>query len=273
MSQLVTDLKYRVPGRYLASWGALGVLLVVVIVAVSVTLQPNSMKIVTGLAGVLALASLGQMLVVMLGAIDLSVPAIVTVSAGMIVHYGTPGANIFLVILATLAVAVSISLVNWLFIGVFRINAIIVTLGTLGIVEGAVQIWTGVSFSDTGLTPQPIKDFSQASWFNVNACLLVAAVAGVLLTLVLTKTRGGRQVAAIGSNRRAAKFLGVRIARVECAGFAGAGLLYGLAGILVAASWARLMWQSESRISSSRSLESPSPEPPSMVDRRAWPAS
>src|SRR5882757_724475 len=175
MSQL-TDLKYRVPGRYLASWGALLVLLVVVIAAVPVTLEANSLKIITGLAGVLALAAFGQMLIVMLGAIDLSLPAIVTVPAGMIVHYGTPGANLVLVFLATLAVAVAISLVNWLFIGVFRINSIIVTLGTLGIVEGAVQIWTGVSFSDTGLVPDPIKAFSQASLLNVNVCFFVAAV-------------------------------------------------------------------------------------------------
>jgi ribose transport system permease protein len=234
MSQLLTDLKYRIPGRYLASWGALASLLVVVIVTVPVTLHASSLQTLTALAGVLALAAFGQMLVVMLGAIDLSVPAIITVSAGMVVHYGTAGANVLLVVLGALAVAVAISLVNWFFIGVLRINPIIVTLGTLGIVEGGVRVWTGVSFSLSGLSPRSIKDFGQSSWLNLNACLYVAIAAGVVLAVVLSKTRGGRQVAAIGANRRAARFQGVPIARVECAAFAGAGLLYGIAGILVA---------------------------------------
>jgi ribose/xylose/arabinose/galactoside ABC-type transport system permease subunit len=183
---------------------------------------------------VLALASFGQMLIVMLGAIDLSVSAIVIVAAGMVVHYGTPGASLFVVIPETLAVGVAISLWNWFFISVLRLNSIIVTLGTLGLVSGGVSIWTGVSFSESGLTPQPIQDLSSASVSNVSACFLIAVVAGILLALTLSKTRGGRQVAAIGSNRRAAMLQGMRVKRVECMAFAGAGLLYAAAGILVA---------------------------------------
>jgi ribose transport system permease protein len=234
MSQLVTDLKYRVPPRYLASWVALATLLVAVVIAVPVTLHPHGLKIATVLAGVLALASFGQMLVVMLGAIDLSVSAIVTVGAGMVVHYGTPGSSTPLVILAALAVTVSITIVNWLLISVLRLNSIIVTLGVLGVIAGGITIWTGASFSVSGLAPQPIQDFSTRSWFNISSCFLVAIAGGIVLALVLSKTKGGRQVAAIGANRRAARLQGMKVARVEFAAFVGAGLFYGLAGILVA---------------------------------------
>ena len=234
MSQLVTDLKYRIPGRYLASWGALAALLIVVVIAVPVTLQSNGIRIATVLAGVLALATLGQMLIVMLGAIDLSVSAIITVAAGMVVHYGTPGSNTFLVIVGTIAVTVGITIINWLLISVFRLNSIIVTLGMLGVIGGGIIIWTGASFSASGQAPQAIKNFSTGSWLNISTCFLVAVAAAIVLALVLSKTRGGRQVAAIGANRRAARLQGMRVARIEFAAFVGAGLFYGLAGILVA---------------------------------------
>ena len=222
------------PGRYVASWGALGLLAVVIAFAVPVTFHSGGIEVATALAGVLALASLGQMLVVMLGAIDLSLPAVVAASTGFVVHYGTPGSSLFLVVVGALAVAVAISLVNWLFISVLRLNAIIVTLATFGIVTGGIVLWTGVSFSLTGLAPSSLQTFTHRSLLNVNAIFIVAVVVAVGLALILSKTRGGRQVAAIGSNRRAATFQGIRVARVEFITFAGVGLLYGLAGVLVA---------------------------------------
>jgi ribose transport system permease protein len=233
-SGLITDLKYRFPGRYLASWGALMLALLIIALVVPVALRPDGLKVATALTGVLALASLGQMLVVMLGAIDLSVPAIITCSAGIVVHYGTPGSNLLAVIGGALAISVVISLLNWLFISVLRLNAIIVTLATFGIVTGGVVLWTGTSFSLTGLAPTDLQNFTRWSVLNLNACFVVAVAVGVIIALVLSKTRGGRQVAAIGSNRRAARFHGIKVRRVEFFTFGGVGLLYGLAGVLVA---------------------------------------
>ena len=72
----LTDLKYRFPGRYMASWAALGLLVVVTAFAWPASLHGSSILVVSALAGVLALAAFGQMLVIMIGGIDLSVPAI-----------------------------------------------------------------------------------------------------------------------------------------------------------------------------------------------------
>ena len=199
-----------------------------------VALRPDGLRVATALAGVLALASLGQMLVVMLGAIDLSLPAIVTCSAGVVVHYGKPGADLLPVVAGALVIAIVISLMNWFFISVIHLNAIIVTLATFGIVTGGIVLWTGTSFSLTGLAPTELQNFTQLSVMNLNACFIVALVVAVLIALVLSKTRGGKKVAAIGSNRRAAQFHGIKVRRVEFFTFGGVGLLYGLAGVLVA---------------------------------------
>jgi ribose transport system permease protein len=229
-----TDLKYRVPGRYVAGWAALVLLTVVVAVTAPEALGAGSLRSVTALAGVLALAAFGQMLIVMLGAIDLSVPAIIGASAGIVVHYGVEGANLTLVFAAAIAAAVLISAVNGALISVLRLNPLIVTLATFGIVTGAILLWTGVSFSLTGQAPASLRSFATWSVLNINACFLVAAVVGVVLAGVLHRTRAGRQVAAVGSNRRAARALGTRVTTVEISTFAAAGFLYGIAGVLLA---------------------------------------
>ncbi|OZF07788.1 ABC transporter permease [Rhodococcus sp. 15-1154-1] len=229
----LTDMKYRYPGRYLAAWGALGLLIVAALIVAPASLKGDSIWVVTALAGTLALASMGQMLIIMLGAIDLSVPATLAAVAGIIVHYGGDGANVPLVVVAAVAVAVVISTVNGILISVLGLNSLIVTLATFGIVSGLISYSTGVSFSLTGQAPQSIQDFAQLSIFRINACFLVAVVLAAIVAGVLHRTRAGRRVAEVGSNPRAARALGVRVTRVRLSSFAAAGLLYGLSGVLL----------------------------------------
>ncbi|WP_425822829.1 ABC transporter permease [Microbacterium sp. DT81.1] len=205
----------------------------------SLFLAPASMRgpsisVVTALAGILAIAALGQMLILMIGGIDLSVPVMVAVSAGIVIRYGLPGVDLLPVVLIALGVAVAFSLVNGFFISVLRLNALIVTLGTLGIGTGAITLWTGVSFSLTGAAPQALTSFARASVFNVNVCFFVALGVAAVLGVALARTRVGRRVPAVGANRRAARTLGTRTVAIELGVFAGAGLLYGIAGVLIA---------------------------------------
>ncbi|MCJ1684855.1 ABC transporter permease [Rathayibacter sp. VKM Ac-2928] len=230
----LTDLKYRLPTRYLAAWAALALLILVAAAFAPSSMRGPSISVVTALAGILTLAALGQMLILMIGGLDLSVPAMIAISAGIVVRYGVPGANLPLVIALALAVAVAFSLVNGVLISVLRLNSLIVTLGTLGIASGAIGLWTGVSFSITGAAPAALTDFARTSFLNVNVCFLVAIVVAVLLGLSLSRTRAGRMVGAVGANRRAARTLGTHVLAIELGVFALAGLLYGLAGVLVA---------------------------------------
>ncbi len=233
-SQLLTDLKYRWPARYRASWVALAIAVIGSLMFARLAITGPSVDLVTALAGALAIASLGQLLIIMLGAIDVSVSAIVSVAAGMAVHYGTEGSNTALVLAAALLVPVLLSLVNGFLISVLRLNALIVTLATVGIITGGIKIWTGVSLSLTGQAPQPLRVVGQATIFGINACFFIAVIVAVGIAAVLGKTRFGRQIAAVGSNPRAARLLGVRSTAVELCTFALAGLLYGVAGLLLA---------------------------------------
>ena len=135
---------------------------------------------------------------------------------------------------SALLVSVLLSLMNGILISVLRLNAVIVTLATLGMMLGVINLWTGVSLSITGEAPSQLQDRAQGSILKVSVVFVAAVVVCALMAAFLNKTRFGRQIAAVGSNRRAARALGMQVMRVELATFALAGLLYGIAGLLLA---------------------------------------
>jgi ribose transport system permease protein len=234
-SQRLTDLKYRWPARYRAAWAALVLVVIGAVAFAPHALDGASLSLVTGLAGVLAIASFGQMLIVMTGAIDLSISAIVSLAAGIVVHYGVGnGANVPALVAASLLSSVLLSLVNGFLIKVLRLNAVIVTLATVSMITGAIQLWTGVALSNTGLAPHVLQTIAQFDIYRINAVFLTAILLGIALAFHLGKTRTGRRITFIGSNRRAARVIGTRVTSVELMVFAIAGLLYGTAGVLLA---------------------------------------
>jgi ribose transport system permease protein len=232
--QRLTDLKYRWPARYRASWAALLLVVVGAAVIAPHALSGPSITLVTALAGVLAIAAFGQVLIVITGAIDLSISAIVSVAAGIVVHYANSGTNVWLLALAALGVSALLSLVNGVLIVLLRLNALIVTLATVGVITGLIQLWTGVALSATARTPQALVDVAQAQIWTINAVFIAAVVTGACLAFILNKTRGGKSIVLAGSNSRAAEVLGIRVKVVHMTAFGLAGLLYGLAGVLLA---------------------------------------
>jgi ribose transport system permease protein len=196
-------------------------------------LSGPSIALVTALAGVLAIAAFGQALIVMTGAIDLSISAIVSVGAGIVVHYAAD-TNVWVLVLVSLCVCVLLSLVNGVLIVILGLNALIVTLATVGILIGLIQLWTGVALSSTGRTPQTLVDIAQSDVLNINAVFIAAVIIAVALATFLNKTRLGKSIGLAGSNPRAAHMLGIRVKAVKLMAFAFAGLLYGAAGVLLA---------------------------------------
>jgi ribose transport system permease protein len=232
-NQRLTDLKYRWPARYRASWVALLLVVLGAAVFARSALSGPSITLVTALAGVLAIAAFGQVLIVMTGAIDLSISAIVSVGAGIVVHYAGD-TNVWVLVLSSLCVCVLLSLVNGVLIVILRLNALIVTLATVGILIGLIQLWTGVALSVTGRTPQTLVDIAQSEVLNINVVFIVAVIIAVVLAAFLNKTRPGKSIGFAGNNPRAALMLGIRVKAVGLMAFALAGLLYGAAGVLLA---------------------------------------
>src|SRR5215475_8799371 len=127
-----------VSSRYLSVWVAIVMLLIACLWVAPETLSRTSLSSVMPLTSFLALAALGQMLVVMTGGIDLSTPSVMTLAALMVVGV-SGGANdrMPLAIVAALGVSLLIGLISGLAVGVLKLNALIVTLAANQIVYGA----------------------------------------------------------------------------------------------------------------------------------------
>ncbi|WP_420961555.1 ABC transporter permease [Brucella sp. IR073] len=181
---------------------------------------------------IVGILAVGMTFVILTGGIDLSVGAVMalagTMAAGLMVHFGVPGA---VGLLAGIAIAVGLGLFNGLLVTWGRMPAIIVTLATMGIARGAGLIYSG-GYPISGLP-------SWISWFGVGriGTIPVPVIAMILVYIIawilLERTPFGRHVYAIGGNETAAKLSGVKTGRIKLAVYAISGLTAGLASIIL----------------------------------------
>jgi rhamnose transport system permease protein len=177
------------------------------------------------------LMALGMTLIIITGGIDLSVGsnlALVSVAVGFSYAAGLP---LPLAIVFGLVVGVAAGLFNGLFITLLDLHPLVVTLGTFALFQGlAYGLTEAQAISDF---PAWFAYFGQAYLLNVvPGQLFIFIVAVAVVWLILSRTRFGRYVYAIGNNEEAAHFSGVPVRRVKLALYSGTGLLVGMAAVI-----------------------------------------
>jgi len=229
------ELRFRFAPRYRVVWVALIALLVLGGITVSGLFNGASIEFITALAGVLAIASAGQMLVIMLGGIDLSVPAVMSL-AGAIVVKQTQGADdqLFVAVLEALAAAAAVGLLNGALVTFGRLNSFIVTLATNGIVLGAIVLWAGNTYSASGAVPHSLSNFTNQAVGPFTLFGLLALVLLFAIGWLIRNTAPGRAFVSTGTNPTAARIVGIRTRAYRVGGFMVASMLFVVAGIMLA---------------------------------------
>jgi ribose transport system permease protein len=229
------SLVFRWPWPYRVAWVALVGFVAVCAAAAPKTLGTLSLADVSALAGVLLLGAMGQDLVIMIGGIDLSVPAVMSL-AGAILVKSTNGANgqLAKALVEVAIVAIVIGAVNGVLVTVAHLNSLIVTLGINGVVAGAALWWAGTSFSVTGRVPPALANLSSARAGWLSAIAIIGVCAAASAAFVLKHTRVGRNYVAAGANARAAEIIGIRVGAYRIGGFVVAALLFAASGVLLA---------------------------------------
>ena len=210
-------------------------LLVVLAAAFSFTssrfLQFNNLMIVAQQAVVLLVAALGMTCVIIAGSIDLSVGAIVALSA--LVAAETAGSLGVLAIVPASLLGLLAGLVNGVIVAKGKVPSFIVTLGTMVVYRGVVLYYTrGAPIS---IENETFLDVYSGRSFSIPHSALIAIVLIALAAVVLNLTVFGREVRAIGGGERIAFLTGIKVERVKIAVFGLVGLLCGMAGLLQAA--------------------------------------
>jgi ribose transport system permease protein len=184
------------------------------------------------LASVIGLVAIGQTFVVIAGGIDLSVGAIVTVSAvaaPLVGFAGDPGGVV--AVLVTLVIATGIGLLNGLGVAYLRVHPMIMTLAMATFLQGLLILIAG----STAISAEnPLLAWlGNARPAGIPAGIMLwVAVAAVALTLLHTTPFGAR-IFALGANPLASALSGINVGATTVAVYASGGFTAGLAGVLI----------------------------------------
>ena len=184
----------------------------------------------------LALAAVGQTLVILSGGFDLSAGAVVSLINTVLATYmngADPQASILLWTAVGIAVGMAVGAFNGFFVGLLGLQPIVVTLSTMFIVQGGTLL---VMEKPGGFIAPSLGSFYMGDAIPglVPASVVLLAVV-LLLWAWLKRTRYGIALYAVGSDSGAAATTGIRVPYVIFATYVLAGGVYGLAGVFVSA--------------------------------------
>ena len=219
--------------------GNIGIIVVLIIMCVAVALATDKFLTTNNIISVLRQISintyiaLGMTLIIILGHIDLSVGSIVamsgTLTVGFIVNQGLP---LGVAIAAGLLVGTAAGFVSGFIVANFKVPAFIITMAMMNIASGIAYVYTGGQ--STRITNKLFIEIGTGYLFNVIPLPVVYMVVLIILfSFILSKTKFGTYVYAIGGNREAARLSGVPIKKIEIIVFTISGLLSAFAGLVL----------------------------------------
>ncbi|MBP3520799.1 MAG: beta-methylgalactoside transporter [Oscillospiraceae bacterium] len=152
-----------------------------------------------------------------------------------------PEMNMFVVLAIVLVIGALIGIVNGLVIAKLNVPPFIATLGTQTIIYGTAMIMTDAQ--PIGYFQQAYKDFVSGAFFRskepggfdgITYLMIIAILAGIFFWFLYNKTTHGKYMYAIGGNENAAEVSGVNTTRSKILIYMTAGIMYALAGYLLA---------------------------------------
>ncbi len=222
----------RVP-RFSAIWVATALLFAVSPLLASGSVSQSALLSTLPFAAILAIAAIGQTLVIQQRGLDLSVPGMITLTTIIVTKFpsGSDGrlwGAVGLILLACVASGlVSGIAITWL-----GVTPLVATLGVNALLTGVVlQITSGAS---TASAPPGLARFALAKTAGIPHTVIITVIAVVLVALVIRTTVLGRRFISVGASPAAAYAAGIRVRTVELSTYVLASLAYGGAGILIA---------------------------------------
>lgn len=159
------------------------------------------------------LIGIGQSYVLITGNIDLSIGSVVGMSTMISATLMTKGMNPWFAVLVTIVCCLAVGLSNGLLVSFAKLPPFIATLGTMTIARGIAQIANNNYNTDSiGETAQGFRDFFYyGRTFGMFNTIWIAVALWIVFNFLLTRTRTGRHIYAIGSNAEAARLSGVNL--------------------------------------------------------------
>jgi inositol transport system permease protein len=207
-------------------------------------LSPTNLINVVRQMSVVGLIALGVTGVIVSAGIDLSsgsvvgLSAVVAASLAQLPDYAAAyykGLNlpVFVAVLAACAVGALVGLLNGSLVAKTRIPPFIATLGTLTTIRGLAYLYT---------SGRPVSDLTddynfigQGDFLGIPVPILILVIMAIITHVLYSQTKFGKYIYAIGGNEQAARVSGINVSKYKMLMYVYAGLLSGLAGLVVSA--------------------------------------
>ncbi len=197
-------------------------------------LNSNNIFTVLRQATIVSIVAIGEMLIMLLGGMDVSLAAVMGFSgimaASLMVNFNFPPemAGVVCILIGGL-----IGLINGILVTIVRINAVIATLGMMSVLNGMALAYTQ---GKTIVGPQldQIAFLSRGYVGPIPFPVILMFVFYIVFYIILNKTVFGAHIYAIGNNDKASWLAGIKVDRMKILAFTVAGFLAGFSGLLQA---------------------------------------
>lgn len=178
-----------------------------------------------------AVIAVGMTFVILTGGIDLSVGSTLAISGAVAATLVKGDGNVFLAIIVAIAIGAVVGLINGMLVARGKIQAFIVTLATMTVFRGVTQVYTnGTPVSGLGRSFGVIgnKDI-----LGIPFPVLITVVVFLAAFYVLSQTRYGRYVFALGGNEDSARLSGINTNKIKSLVYVISGITAAISGIIV----------------------------------------
>ncbi|WP_406277543.1 ABC transporter permease [Nocardia sp. NBC_00881] len=182
---------------------------------------------------ILTVLALGQQFAIAVGGIDLSVGANLPWSAALLGYMTSHGHSVTVGMVVAILGGLAVGVINGLLVGRLHMTDFVVTLGMLSVLSGCTLLLTHgntVAVNSRFLQRLALDGIGPVRWFWLLALVAALTVAGIIF-----HTRIGTHLLATGGRLEAARDTGISVDRIRLFAYAMAGLLCGVAGVMLVA--------------------------------------
>ncbi|TGQ54520.1 ABC transporter permease [Mesorhizobium sp. M1C.F.Ca.ET.193.01.1.1] len=181
-----------------------------------------------------ALMAIGMTPVIMTGGIDISVGSTLGLTGVLLGLFCASGYPFPVVVALVLLVGAAVGAVNGALVSYMKLPPFIVTLGMMSLVRSQTLVVTNNQVVyDFGKAGDTLLALGSGSFLGVPNVLWAVIVSAVVMQWLLSMTKWGRYVRAIGGNENAARLSGIPVDRVKVSTYALLGAMTGMTAIFL----------------------------------------
>ncbi|MGL5380391.1 ABC transporter permease [Clostridium sp.] len=179
-----------------------------------------------------AIIAVGMTFVILTGGIDLSVGSTLAISGALAASIVKSTGSIGLAIVAASVTGIVIGLINGLLISKGKLQAFIATLATMTIFRGATLVFT----NGTPISKLPVEfvNIGNGKVGFLPIPVIITIVVSVIAIYVLSQTRFGRYLYALGGNEDSARLSGINTTKIKTLAYVISGFASSIAGVIIA---------------------------------------